>query len=648
MNSITRINSAIIVCLLASISPCIAQQSTHPPSIQAESGLERYGIFRRLFQTGEAVDETELDRQATKEARRVLPTKVRHAISEEQVAVLDLPQDTTTRLSVRQIRITGNALISTEDLLAGVPLVYNASLRPLVEAQSQDLYDLRAIRRILAQPDQPVDISLRTIQGLTQYVLSVYQDSHYSGIYVYVPEGAIRDGVALVDQILPIRVIEATVSEVGAKFYDSDGNEVEDGILRRSALDDWSAVEAGTVANQRKLDYMLNLLNLDPDRYITAVVSPGSEPNTLAVEYNVYETNPWHFFIQADNSGTDERQWSPRFGLINTNLLGFDDRFTALYQATPDSHFDENYSFYGSYDFPVMGPRLRLNLYGGYSEFDINPGSGPFDFIGAGEFYGGVLRYNAFQQGGWFFDITGSLSHEESKVKPSLFPQFFSSDVEMDLLGVGANIHHRDDMSSTSLTFNRVQSIGGSCQRRFWDYLNLMGARTNAEKEFVIYSASANHSEYLDQNKVQQLRGSFRWIRPDERLVPAKMTSFGGMYSVRGYDEYEIVADGGILASLQYEYDLVRDSSVVEQEDTSDHEFRKLAPLAFVDYGRARIEDRVLGEREHQTLCSVGAGLAFEYGEHLLGALYLGCPLKATAGTRRCKGRLSAGVTVRW
>ena len=36
------------------------------------------------------------------------------------------------------------------------------------------------------------------------------------------------------------------------------------------------------------------------------------------------------------------------------------------------------------------------------------------------------------------------------------------------------------------------------------------------------------------------------------------MTAFGGMYTVRGYDEYEIIADGGILTSIQYEYDLVQ------------------------------------------------------------------------------------------
>ena len=567
---------------------------------------------------------------------------------------LNLPVDTTTRLVVRELRISGNTLISTGELLEYMPAVYNASGQPQSQAESQYLYDLRTIQEIVLEPGQPREVSLRTIQGLTQYILSVYQANDYSGIYVYVPEGAIKDGRELVDGILPINILEAPVSEVRIKYYDAERNEVEEGYLRRSALEEWSPIKRDKVASQKSLDYLVNLLNLNPDRHVSAVVSRGAEPNTLAIQYDVYETDPWHFFIQADNSGTNEREWAPRAGVINTNLLGIDDRLTALVQAALDS-LSENYSVFGSYDFPVMGPRLRLNLYGGYSEFDIDPESGPFSFLGSGTFYGAILRYNIYQEQNWFFDVTGSLSNEESEIDSSLSKLFgvdvFSSDIKMQLWGIGANIHHRDDMSNTSLIFNRVQNFGGSDQDAFWDpYASPIptGARTDAERDFAIYTMAANHSEYLDQNKVQQLRGTLRWIEPSERLVPAKMTSFGGMYSVRGYDEYEIVADGGILASIQYEYDLVRHSQAVEPKTVANEELKKLAPLAFFDYGRAKVESPVPGEEKSQTLYSVGVGMAFEVGNNFSGALYYGHPLKDTDDTNSGKGRISASVMLRW
>jgi hemolysin activation/secretion protein len=565
-----------------------------------------------------------------------------------QAEEINLPEDTTMRLVVRELQIKGNSLISTAEILEYMPDVYNASDIRLSEADSQFLYDLRPIRQVVSNPGQPVEVSLRTIQGLTQYILSLYQKNNYSGIYVYVPEGAIKDGTELVNGILPINVLEAPVTEIRVRYYDEDRNELEEGYLRRSALEAWSPVQRDKVASQKSLDYLVNLLNLNPDRHVAAVVSRGAEPNTLAIEYDVYEVNPWHFFIQADNSGTKDRQWAPRIGLINTNLLGIDDRFTALYQVEPDS-WDNNYSLFGSYDFPVAGPRLRLNLYGGYSEFDIHPESGVIDFLGGGTFYGAVLRYNLFQSNGWFFDLSGSWSHEESDITPTLFPEFFASDVKWDLWGVGASLHRRNDMSTTALSFNMVQSTNASSQRRFWDPATNTGARTNAESDFAIYTTTATHNQYLDQNKVQQLRLAGRWIVPTDRLVPAKMTSFGGMYSVRGYDEYEIIADGGILASVQYEYDLVKHSQAVEEKEIgSDIDLRKLAPVAFFDFGRSEIEDPVAGERKNTTLYSVGTGVIFEIGENFSAAIYYGHPLKETDDTRVGKGRLSASAMLRW
>ncbi|MHC4436126.1 MAG: ShlB/FhaC/HecB family hemolysin secretion/activation protein [Planctomycetota bacterium] len=564
---------------------------------------------------------------------------------------LNLPVDTTTRLLVRELRISGNTLISTGELLEYMPAVYNASGQTLSRADSQFLYDLRPIQEIVTMPGQPREVSLRTIQGLTQYILSVYQQNDYSGIYVYVPEGAIRNGNELINGILPINILEAPVSEVRIKYYDAERNEVDEGYLRRSALEKWSPIEQDKVASQKKLDYLVNLLNLNPDRHVSAVVSRGAEPNTLAVQYDVYEADPWHFFIQADSSGTNDREWAPKVGVINTNLIGIDDRLTALVQASLDS-IDDNYSVFGSYDFPIMGPRLRLNLYGGHSEFDIDPESGPFNFLGSGSFYGAILRYNIYQQRNWFFDITGSLSHEESDIDSSAEDLFgddvFASDVEMELWGIGANIHHRDDMSNTSLIFNMVQSFGGSDQEEFWDPATGTGARWGAERDFEIYTATANHNQYIDQNKVQQLRGIFRWIEPTERLVPAKMTSFGGMYTIRGYEEYEIVADGGILASIQYEYDLVRHNQAIEQETIGGEELKKLAPLAFFDYGRTNIKDPVPGEKDNQTLYSAGIGAAVEIGNNFSGAVYYGLALKDTVNTDSGDGQLSASVMLRW
>jgi len=565
-----------------------------------------------------------------------------------QIAKLGLPEDTTLRMAVREVNVSGNTLIKTDELLKDIPSIYNASDKPLDEAESAELYDLRVLQDIIMQPGQARQVSTRTIQGFTQYLLSLYQDKNYAGIYVYVPADAMKEGRELKDEILPVKVLEASVSEITTTYYTPDNEKVEKGYLSKSAINDWSPAKLGEVVNQKEMDDFINLLNLNPDRYVSGIVSKGAEPNSIALGYNIYEANPWHWFIQADNSGTKPRQWDPRIGLINTNLLGIDDTFTVIYQAPWDTTIDENYGLFGSYDFPLLGPRLRLNLYGGHSEFDISSASGPIDFLGRGTFYGGILSYNLLQtDDGWFFDINGSLEHTRSKVNPSLFPGYLGTDIKFWLWGGGIDLHRSDDLSQTSVTAGRYESMGGESGG---DEFRL--ARTNSESDFTIYNASAAHSQYLDTNKIGRISGSFRWITSDERLVPAKMTAFGGMYSIRGYDEYELVADGGMFATGQYEFDLVKYEESKFLDDTGDEQkepfLRKFAPLVFVDYGRAKIRHPVGTERADEDFFSVGAGALIELGDNFSGAVYYGHPLKSTDNTREGKGRVSAGVMLRW
>ncbi len=557
-----------------------------------------------------------------------------------------LPEDNTPRYKISRIDITGNTLISSKDLLKRLPEVYSAAPAGKSAYESTFLYDFRNLKHLIKNQGSSLEISARTIQGFTQYLLEVYRQKGYSGIYIYVPADAFASGKELSQGILPVGVLEAIVSDVTAEYYDVNNKPAQKEYLDRDTLMSWSPVQAGKVARKKDIDDFVNLLNQNPDRYVTAVITRGGDPNSLAVEYRVYEANPWHFFVQADNSGTKDIQWAPRFGVVNTNLLGFDDKLTAVYQTPLDSDMGDQYAVYGSYDFPIWGPKLRLNLFGGYNEFDI-VGSEGIDFLGRGTFGGAILRYNLYQFDKWFFDVTGTIVYEQSKVSPSLFPEFLTTDIHTTLWGYGFQAYKTEDMAETSAGFNWLTTLDSSSQE------DISLARSGAQKDFSILTLSGRHSRYLDADKVQRLTASAQWVIPDERVVPHRMTSFGGMYTVRGYDEYEVIADGGILASLQYEYDLVRADAVTKYAAQTESEkgkyfLRKLAPLVFMDYGRSTIEDAQASEDRNTEMCSLGAGLITEIGKNFTGTVYYGYPLMDTNETHAGKGRLNAGVTLRW
>ena len=602
-----------------------------------------------LFLVTPCLAQTSIQQERKAELERVLEKLRKKAEDKTSLVGLTFPEDTSQRFLVKELRISGNDLISTAELLEELPFAYKIS-EQIDDKAVEQVYDFRVLHDVILAPGQEREVSLKTIQGLTKYVLSIYQEEGYAGIYVYIPVEAVEGTDKLVDNILPIEVLEGKIAEIAVERYDFDRQELEKGFLKESALKSWSPVKEGEVIQKNKVDDFVKLLNLNPDRYVSAVISRSAEPNALNLTYDVYEANPWHWYSQVDNSGTKDRQWSPRIGVTNTNFTGIDDRFSAMYQAPWDSGINDNYALFGSYDFPLFTPRLRLNFYGGHSEFNVTPQGGPFNFLGRGSFYGSILSYNVFQMDNWFVDVTGSLSQENSKVTPTLG---LASDVDMYLWGIGINIHRSDDMSNTSLTFNRIESMSGSSREEF----NI--ARSNADPDFAIYNLGAAHSQYLETSKVNRVSASFRLITSNERLVPAKMTTFGGFYSVRGYNEDEIVADGGILMSGQYEFDLVKHRETLENreatseassEETQDNKpwLRKLAPLAFIDFGRAKIKSPLVDEQGTQNLCSLGVGTIAELGDNFSAGIYYGWPLRRTDQTNKGDGRLNFSCVYRF
>ncbi|OHB62618.1 MAG: hypothetical protein A2Y76_09875 [Planctomycetes bacterium RBG_13_60_9] len=544
-----------------------------------------------------------------------------------------LRADTTPRFSVKEIHFSGNTRISSDELLYGLPAVYMDSRKPGDGGRDPNVvYDFRVLCEIIAAPGPPREVSQRTIQGLTKYVLAQYRAAGFAGIYVYVSANAVDGEARLANGVLPIRIIEARVAKVTTKWFDvndPDGPERQKHVLKDTYVLKHSPVQEGQVVRKERLDEYVRLLNVNPDRYVRATASPAEEPNALNVTYDVFERSPWHFYTQLDNSGTDTRQWNPRVGLLNTNLTGHDDFLSMMYQVDVEA-LEDNYAVFGRYEFPLLGPRFRMGFFGGVSEFNITPEStgGLLSFLGDGVFGGATFRYNVAQFEDWMVDLTSSLSWEESRIDRSLG---IDSDVDMALVGLGFEVHRLRERSGTSVGLERLENYEG-------DLDEFQNARFGSDPDFIRYSFGAAHWQFIDQNKRHQISTRFRHISSTERLVPAKMTTFGGLYTVRGYEEDEIVADGGILASLEYRFYVTKCLFPLEEAKSTqsqDRKDRRSAPLdvslvAFTDYGRPEIKDPQEGEFGAQDMWGIGLGTIIECKKNLWAAIYHSWALRET------------------
>ena len=102
------------------------------------------------------------------------------------VTVENLPEDTTPRFMLSRIVFSGNTLFGDEQLLEDIPDIYNASTAEVVEADL--LYDLRPVKSIAAEPGMTQEVSARSIQGFTQYLLSIYQKQQHLRKSVSIPQ----------------------------------------------------------------------------------------------------------------------------------------------------------------------------------------------------------------------------------------------------------------------------------------------------------------------------------------------------------------------------------------------------------------------------------------------------------------------------
>ncbi len=165
MNGLKKILCYIVLLLIISLSASrLIAENALVAKVSSKVGLERkIKQDERIEQKQETAAKEK--RLAIEKASGRTQPKTK---AQWQIEQLDLPEDNTPRFAVKQLVLRGNTLITTEDLLKNMPLVYNASDKRLSKAPSESLYDLRVIHEIINRPNRSRQVSSRTIQGLTQ------------------------------------------------------------------------------------------------------------------------------------------------------------------------------------------------------------------------------------------------------------------------------------------------------------------------------------------------------------------------------------------------------------------------------------------------------------------------------------------------
>jgi hemolysin activation/secretion protein len=373
-------------------------------------------------------------------------------------------------------------------------------------------------------------------------------------IQLYIENGYVTSGAFLLNnQVLSKGVVQIQVVEGELERIELSGLSRLQEQYVRSRI----AIAAKRPLNRQRLEEALQLLQLDPSlEQVNAELTAGSTPGRNILQVKLKEAPAFHGGVSTEN-----RQ-SPSVGSVQTdlfvahdNLLGFGDRLSAEYGITEGLDIYEL-----NYAIPVNAHNGTLGLR--YSNSDSR------------------IIEDDFRD----LDI-----RSETRTFSLSFRQPMSRSPESEFaLSLALDLRRSQTflLDDIPFSFSEGPEDGESkvtVIRFSQDWVDRGARRVLAARSQFSVGLDAFDATINDTGTDGQFfawLGQFQWVqqltprtvllaRIDAQLTPDSLLtleqfSIGGVDTVRGYRQNELVADNGILGSVEVRFPLTSDSRVLQ------------------------------------------------------------------------------------
>jgi hemolysin activation/secretion protein len=463
----------------------------------------------------------------------------------------------------------------------------------------------------------------------------------------YVEAGYITSGAVLPDQdvqggIVKVQIVEGRLSEIelrGQKWFRSWWLRNE---LRRAA---------GQPLNFTQLKQGIQLLRQNPSiSQINAEVKPGVKPGESILEIAVKDEQPFHAGFEVSNKRPPSvSEGLGELYLTDVNLTGHNDpldlRWGFLRWSKDGAvDFADTDNLSASYEFPITPWGTTLGAHAAKSDASIiDETFAELGITSRYEEYGASIRQplyrtltdtvsialsadrkhsETFLLGQPFTLATGALNGESDTFATRLALDWVNRSQRHVLalrtvfsLGLYALGSTRDDPRSAS-------AISGGDPLRGFDpeipdskFFSWLG---QAQYVLRVFDTAAMRKK-PDTRLRNLLRETLVVVRvnaqlSDEPLLSLEQFSIGGVQSVRGYRENQLLRDNGVFASAELRIPLwlAKDKSPIVS----------LAP--FFDFAAGWNINKV--DDQYETVYSAGVGLLVNATRHAQMTLYWGHP----------------------
>ncbi|MCP4618217.1 MAG: ShlB/FhaC/HecB family hemolysin secretion/activation protein [Bradyrhizobium sp.] len=440
-----------------------------------------------------------------------------------------------------------------------------------------------------------------------------YHDKGLQTVSVSVPpQNALRGFVVL-------KVTENKVGQLrvkGSRYFDLDK-------IKETA----PSLQKGTLPNFKEVTKDIVTLNRWPDRRVTPALRAGVTPGTVDVDLNVEDTYPLHGSFEVNNryspSTTPLRMSAT---LRYDNLWQAGHSISATYQEAPLRPKDSRV-FSASYVARTPLEWMNFLVYGLNTDSDVATVGGA-NVIGPGHQIGMRTILTLPSKGELFHTLSVGADYKSF----GQIINFGSPDSK-----VSAPIEYVPLVTSYNASF-----IGEGRQTTF-DATFTAGLRGPGSETDVFdnrrFKGTANFVHVrLDLSHTHEIPGGGQFFAKiqgqaaDQPLVSSEQYSIGGLDTVRGYAESEVLGDYGFAGTIELRSPNL--GQYLEQklpnptgEPVKFNAFNDWRFFVFADGGRTRILNPLPEQQAQFDLASYGIGTRIKFLKYFNGLVLVGMPL---------------------
>lgn len=435
---------------------------------------------------------------------------------------------------------------------------------------------------------------------------------------LYINAGYINSGAILPDQNfdpekgqIKFQIVEGRLSHIAIQGKPR---------LRRGYLEDRIWHDPDEPLNAFTLRSNLELLRQNPNlKSINAELKPGEQPGQSALDLQIEEATHWQIGLQFDNNRSPS-VGAERFSFIasDTDLLGFSDSFALRWGLTKgnltDLEFAELDDINFSYSIPVT--RFDTTLQFNFENSDSPVVEEPFsslDIHSRSQTYSLGLRQPIYHTVSTEFALSLALLRRDNKNFLAGDPFSFSPG-SIDGKSTVTAIRFGQEF------LTRSQTYALSVRSTFEFGIDALGSTTLPsglpDSQYWLWLAQAQYVRRLPGDWQILLRGAAQLT--DQPLLPIEQFSLGGIDTVRGYRENQLVRDEAICASAELRIPILR------KNEKSQLDFALFCDAGWGKNNNVRQADTLPDD----FISSAGAGVLWNPTRNFSMTVYWGYPFK--------------------